>query len=260
MRLPETLVASEEGAVAILRLNRPHKRNAIDNVTLEGIAHFFATLPAHIGAVVLHGAGGNFCAGLDLSTLTDTSAYAGMLHSRAWHAAFQTIEFGRVPVVAVLHGATIGGGLEFASTAHIRVAEKSAFYALPEGQRGIYVGGGASLRLSRLIGVSRMQEMMLTGRTYGAEEGMVLGFSHYVVDDNAGLARGIELAKRAASNAPMTNFAILHALPHAAEAPHATGSLIESMAAAIAQDTPEAKARLEEFLSGRAARVRHDAG
>jgi (methylthio)acryloyl-CoA hydratase len=258
MGLPDSLVASEDGAVAILRLNRPHKRNAIDNATIEGIARFFETLPAHIGAVVLHGEGGNFCAGLDLSTLSEASAYEGMLHSRLWHRAFEAIEFGRVPVVAALHGATIGGGLEFAATAHIRVAEKSAFYALPEGQRGIYVGGGASLRLSRLIGVSRMQEMMLTGRTYGAEEGMVLGFSHYVVENGMGLARGIELARRAASNAPMTNFAIIHALPHAAEAPHATGSLIESMASAIAQDTPEAKARLAEFLSGRAARVRHE--
>ncbi len=256
--LPDSLLAREEGNVAILTLNRPHKRNAIDNITIDGISRFFDTLPAHIGAVVLHGEGGNFCAGLDLTTLTDTNSYEGMLHSRVWHRAFETIEFGRVPVVAVLHGATIGGGLEFASTAHIRVAEESTFFALPEGVRGIYVGGGASLRVSRLIGASRMQEMMLTGRTYGAAEGLAIGLAHYVVPNGTGLAKGIELAKKAASNAPMTNFAIIHALPRTAEAPHATGSLIESMAAAIAQDTPEAKARLAEFLAGRAARVKHD--
>ncbi len=94
-----------------------------------------------------------------------------MLHSRMWHRAFHEIEFGRVPVVAALKGAVIGGGLELALSAHLRVAEASAFYALPEGQRGIFVGGGASVRLPRLIGVSRMRDMMLTGRVHDAESG-----------------------------------------------------------------------------------------
>ena len=66
----------------------------------------------------------------------------------------------------------IGGGLELAAAAHIRVAEPSAYYALPEGQRGIFVGGGGSVRLPRLIGVARMADMMLTGRVYRAEEGV----------------------------------------------------------------------------------------
>ena len=69
-----------------------------------------------------------------------------------WHRVFERVQFGRVPVVAVLHGAVIGGGLELAAAAHVRVAERSAFYALPEGQRGIFVGGGGAVRLPRLIG------------------------------------------------------------------------------------------------------------
>ena len=74
-------------------------------------------------------------------------------------------------MVAVLHGAVVGGGLELAAACHLRVAERSAYYALPEGSRGIFLGGGGSVRLPRLIGVSRVMELMLTGRTYGAEEG-----------------------------------------------------------------------------------------
>ena len=243
--------------MAVLRLSRPEKRNAIDNTTLLGIETFFDHLPEEAGAVVVHGEGGCFSAGLDLSTLAETSAGEAMLHSWVWTRAFEKIEFGRVPVVAVLHGATIGGGLEFASTAHIRVAERSTFYALPEGQRGIYVGGGASVRVARLIGTSRMMEMMLTGHTYGAEEGMALGFSHYVVEEGAGFAKGMELARKAASNAPMTNFAILQALPRIAEAARPTGHLLEAMASAIAQDAPEAKQRLRDFLEKRADRVQH---
>ena len=88
-----------------------------------------------------------------------------------WHRAFERIERGRLPVVAVLKGAVIGGGLELASATHLRVAEPSAFYALPEGQHGLFVGGGGSVRVPRLIGAHRMADMMLTGRVLDAEEG-----------------------------------------------------------------------------------------
>ena len=119
-----------------------------------------------------------------------------------WHRIFDKIEFGRVPVVTVMHGAVVGGGLELAAATHIRVAERSAYYALPEGSRGIFVGGGGSVRMPRLIGVSRMIDLMLTGRTYGAEEGQALGLSHYLVEPGEGLAKGIEIAKRIAGNSP----------------------------------------------------------
>ena len=159
------------------------------------------------------------------SELTERDTAEGVEHSRMWHRAFQHIEFGQVPVVAVLHGAVVGGGLELAAAAHIRVAERSAYYALPEGSRGIFVGGGASVRLPRLIGVARMMDMMLTGRTYGAEEGQAIGLSQYLVDDGKGLAKGIELAERIASNAPLTNFAVIHVLPRIAESDPASGYL-----------------------------------
>src|SRR4030095_16288154 len=113
-------------------------------------------------------------------------------HSRSWHAAFEHIQFGRVPVVAVLHGAVVGGGLELAVAAHVRVAEKSAFYGLPGGQRGIFVGGGGSARIPRLIGAARMADMMLTGRVYDAEEGLRIGLSQYIVEDGQGFAKGLE--------------------------------------------------------------------
>ncbi len=86
--------------------------------------------------------------------------------------------------------------------------KKSAYYALPEGVRGIYVGGGGSVRIPRLIGASRMMDMMLTGRTYGAEEGLALGLSHYLVENGTGLDKGIELAQRVAANTRMTNYAV----------------------------------------------------
>src|SRR2546421_354793 len=138
--------------------------------------------------------------------------------------------------IAVLPGAVIGGGLELAAAAHVRVAERSAFYALPEGQRGIFVGGGGAVRLPRLIGVARMMDMMLTGHAYNAEEGQAMGLSHYLVEAGEGLGKGMELARRIARNAPLTNFAVMHVLPRIAESDPASGFLAESLMAAIAQD------------------------
>ena len=179
------------------------------------------------------------------------------MHSRMWHRAFQHIEFGKVPVVAVLHGAVVGGGLELAAAAHVRVAERSAYYALPEGSRGIYVGGGASVRLPKLIGTARVMDMMLTGRTYGADEGQTHRPVALPRRQRRGLAKGIELAERIATNAPLTNFAIMHVLPRIAESDPASGYLAESLMAAIAQGSDEAKARLKDFLEKRGAKVTH---
>ncbi|MEX2034326.1 MAG: crotonase/enoyl-CoA hydratase family protein [Xanthobacteraceae bacterium] len=254
-KLPPSLAAERRGEVAILTLKRPQKRNALDDATILGIEAFFSTLPTDIKAAVVHGAGEHFSAGLDLSELTERDVAEGVQHSRMWHRAFDAIQFGKMPVVAVLHGAVVGGGLELAAAAHIRVAERSAYYALPEGSRGIYVGGGASVRLPRLIGTARMQDMMLTGRTYDAQDGQAIGLTHYLVEPGKGLAKGIELAERIATNAPLTNFAVLHVLPRIAESDPASGYLAESLMAAIAQGSEDAKARLKDFLEKRGKKV-----
>ena len=100
----------------------------------------------------------------------------------------------------------------------IRVADETTFYALPEGSRGIFVGGGGSVRVPRLVGVARMTDMMLTGRVYDADEGQAIGLSQYVVEDGKGLAHALALAAKVAGNAPLSNFAVMHALPRIADA------------------------------------------
>jgi enoyl-CoA hydratase/carnithine racemase len=254
-KLPKSLKVERRGAVAILTLARPEKRNALNDATVLGLEAFFETLPAGVKAVVLNAQGAHFSAGLDLSELKVLSTEDGIAHSRVWHRIFDKIEFGRVPVVTVMHGAVVGGGLELAAATHIRVAERSAYYALPEGSRGIFVGGGGSVRLPRLIGTARMMDLMLTGRTYGAEEGQAMGLSHYLVEPGEGLAKGIEIAKRVASNSATTNFAIINVLPRIAEQDRASGYVMESLTAAIAQGSDEAKKRIRAFLEKRAAKV-----
>jgi enoyl-CoA hydratase/carnithine racemase len=166
------------------------------------------------------------------------------------------MQFGPVPVIAALHGAVVGGGLELASACHIRVADETAFYALPEGTRGIFVGGGGSVRIPKLIGVARMTDMMLTGRVYNAQDGERLGFAQYLVPKGQALEKAIELATAVASNAPLTNYALMHALPRIAEQPADHGYLTEALISSIAQAAPEAKARVRAFLDGKAAKVK----
>jgi (methylthio)acryloyl-CoA hydratase len=161
-----------------------------------------------------------------------------------------------VPVVAAMQGAVIGGGLELAAATHVRVAELSAFYALPEGQRGIFVGGGATVRVARLIGAGRMVEMMLTGHVYDAEEGQRLGLSHHLVGAGEALPRALELAERIAQNAVMTNHAILQAIGRIADMSAGDGLFTESLMAALVQTGPEVRERLQGFLDRRQAKTK----
>jgi enoyl-CoA hydratase/carnithine racemase len=247
-----------QDAIAIVRLNRAAKRNALNDGLILALRDTFQNLPEGVGAVVIDGAGEHFCAGLDLSELKERNAGQGVLHSRMWHQALDCVQSGPVPVVAALHGAVVGGGLELASACHIRVADESTFYALPEGTRGIFVGGGGSVRIPKLIGVARMTDMMMTGRVYKAEEGERAGFAQYLVPQGQALAKAIELAQRIATNAPLTNYALMHALPRIAEQPADHGLFTEALMAGIAQDAPEAKERVRAFLEGRAAKVSKD--
>jgi (methylthio)acryloyl-CoA hydratase len=251
----DLLHLERDDAVLHLRLMRPAKRNAINDTLIAQIQTVFQQLPAGVRAVLLSGEGQHFCAGLDLSEVTEMSTFDGVLHSRRWHAALDAVQFGPVPVVAVLHGAVVGGGLELASAAHIRVAEDSAYYGLPEGQRGIFVGGGASARVPRLIGVARMADLMLTGRVYDADEGQAVGLSQYRVPTGEGLAKGLALAQRIAGNAPLSNYAITQALPRIADLSQSDGLFVESLMSAIAQGDEEAKSRVRAFLDKRAGKV-----
>ncbi len=250
------LVIGQVGSVLDVALNRPAKRNALNDRIISDIEACFANIPSDVGAVVLRGVGDHFSAGLDLSELSERDATEGLIHSRTWHQAFDRIQYCRVPVVAALAGAVIGGGLELACAAHIRVADASAYYALPEGQRGIFVGGGGSVRLPRLIGVAPMMDMMLTGRVYSAAEGVTLGFSQYLSEPGGAHAKAMELAQRITQNAPLTNFAVLQALPMIAEANPQAGFIMEALMATVAQSDKEAKRRINDFLAHKAAKVK----
>lgn len=250
--MTEPLVTLErEGPVAILGLNRPAKRNAISDALLSAIEAAVAEAQRDARAIVIHGHGPCFSAGLDLAEHKARTAEEVFRHSRGWHRVFRMIREGDVPAIAAIHGACVGGGLELAAACHIRVADGTAFFALPEGTRGIFVGGGASVHVARLLGAARMTDMMLTGRALDAAAAERAGLVTYVEAEGHAVAKARALAAKVAEAAPLTVLGVLQALPRIQDMAEGDGLFVESLVAALAQTGPEAQARLAAFLEKR---------
>lgn len=240
-----------DGPVATLSFLRPDKRNAVNDALLAELRAFFSSPPTDVRVVVLRGEGGHFSAGLDLAEQVHREPPDVLRHSRNWHALMDMIQFGGLPVVSVLQGAVMGGGLEIAAATHVRVAEPTARFQLPEGRRGIFVGGGATVRVGRILGADRMTEMMLTGRVYQADEAVRLGLAHYLVDEGEGFARARELALQIAENATLVNYLIIQSISRIDDMSRADGLYAESLSAALSQTGADAREGLAAFLEKR---------
>ncbi len=248
----------QDDGVWIATLNRSDKRNALDAASVEDLVTLFSNAPrAGARAIVLAGAGDHFCAGLDLVEhhRADRSPADFMHLCLRWHEAFNKMEYGGVPVIAALKGAVVGGGLELASAAHVRIADASTYFALPEGQRGLFTGGGATIRVAGLVGKARMIDMMLTGRVYQGQEAVDVGLAQYLVEGSS-FDKAVALARKAAENLPLTNFAICSAISHMQNMSGFDAAYAEAVVAGVVNTQPEARARLAAFADKSAARIR----
>ncbi len=252
------IAVSIDNAVAIVRLNRPAKRNALDAATIEELILIFSAMPrSGVKAAVLCAAGDHFSAGLDLVEhhRQERSAADFMHICLRWHEAFNKMEYSGIPIIAALKGAVVGGGLELASAAHIRVADRSTYFALPEGQRGLFTGGGATIRVAGLVGKARMIDMMLTGRVYQQEESVAIGLCQYLIDGSSE-DKAMEIARTAAGNPALSNFAICSTIAHVGNMSALDASYLEAVVAGMVNTQPDSRDRLEAFANKTAARVR----
>ncbi|MFC7516367.1 crotonase/enoyl-CoA hydratase family protein [Herbaspirillum sp. GCM10030257] len=256
------LITSEMDNIGIITLNRASKRNSLDEAAIAEIDDYFSNVPSHIRVILMTAEGDHFCAGLDLKEHHDKerSAVDFLRVCQGWHRAFDKIQHGGIPVIACLQGAVVGGGLELASAAHVRIADTSTFFALPEGTRGIFTGGGATVRTAKIISASRMVELMLTGRVLNAQEGERLGLAHYVcnTEDNPKTAYdlGLELARKIATNAVLSNYAIVSSINRIADMASTEGLFAEGLMAAVVQTGGDVQERLSEFVNKKAHKVR----
>jgi enoyl-CoA hydratase/carnithine racemase len=250
------LKISVDGTIATLTMNRPDKRNAMCEALLGDLDTFFSNPPKEVRVVIITGTAGHYCSGLDLSEHVHRSAEENLYHSRAWHGVMEKMQFGGLAVVSAMFGAVIGGGLEIAAATHVRIAEPSTIFQLPEGRRGIFVGGGATARVGRLIGADRMTEMMLTGRKYNADEGLALGLTHYAVGEGEALELAQQLAGKISRNAPLSNYMMIQSISRINDMSQSDGLFTESLVAAMSQTTPDAEEGLNAFLEKRAPKFR----
>ncbi|WP_275286730.1 crotonase/enoyl-CoA hydratase family protein [Halomonas elongata] len=247
--MTEPLVkTSQDDSIYTITLARPEKRNAVSDRLLSALEEALLATPEGTRVIILAAEGKHFCAGLDLSEHQHRDPFGVMQHSQGWHRIFDRLQNGGIPVVSAMQGAVIGGGLELATATHVRVAEPNTLYQLPEGRHGIFVGGGASVRVANLIGPGRMCEMMLTGRIMEADEGQRLGLSHYVAGEGESLDKARQLASRIAENAPMANWAMVSAISRIDNMSSDDGLFVESLTAALTQTSPEVAERIGEFL------------
>ncbi|MDE1132095.1 MAG: crotonase/enoyl-CoA hydratase family protein [Ascidiaceihabitans sp.] len=250
------LKISVGGTIATLTMNRHDKRNAMCEALLGDLDTFFSNPPKEVRVVIITGIAGHYCSGLDLSEHVHRSAEENLYHSRAWHGVMEKIQFGGLAVVSAMFGAVIGGGIEIAAATHVRIAEPSTIFQLPEGSRGIFVGGGATARVGRLIGADRMTEMMLTGRKYNADEGLALGLTHYSVGEGEELELAQQLAGKISRNAPLSNYMMIQSISRINDMSQSDGLFTESLVAAMSQTTPDAEEGLKAFLEKRAPKFR----
>lgn len=255
--MSEQLITYElDGNVAKIGLNRPAKRNALSFALMQQLeaAVNRAGEEARVGLIFSHNE--HFCGGMDLaearSWITDQSKYLEMrVGSAAKGRPHDYLARGRIPFVVAISGACVGGGLELATSCHIRVGDETSYFALPEGQRGFYIGGGGSVRIGRLLGVARMTDMMLTGRVLSAEEGERYNLLQYCVPKGEHIQRATSLAHRVAENAPLVNWAVISGLPRIQDCSYDDGLFMEGVFSQITM-TAESAERVEEFVSGRA--------
>lgn len=238
-----------EGDIALIGLNRPAKSNAINGDMRKQLLAAAMRAGEEAKCGILYGHGKHFCAGRDLRAAAED--WPNAVKARDPYIAPQDPrEFlgrGNIPFIAALQGATLGGGLENACACHIRVADETTFFGLPEALRGIYLGGGGSVRIARIIGFPRMQDMMLTGRNLDAVEAERLGLVNYLVPAGQALNKARELATKICGNAPLSNYLIINGLPRIQDMSHGDGLFFEKMMCQFVM-APESLDRMQQFV------------
>jgi enoyl-CoA hydratase len=241
------------GEVAMLVLDRPQKLNALTLAMIKGLEQAVEAVEAEgeIRVLILTGSGGRaFCVGADIG---EWAALAPLDMWRRWvregHRVFDRLARLRQPVIAVLNGHALGGGLELAAAADLRIVERHAKLGLPEAGIGTVPGWSGTQRLVRRAGPQAVRRLVLTGETVGAEEALRLGLADEVCETGEGAARAETMARQIASRAPVS-VQLAKQLVNAAEGEEASAAL-EAMAGALAAYTDDGREGVASFREKR---------
>lgn len=246
------IVLERQQGVTVLTLNRPDKLNAIDGAMLDSLGQCLTQIEtdADCRAVVLTGAGRAFCAGADIKEWT---ALTPLDIARDWiargHQLFGRVAGLSVPVIAAINGLALGGGLELALAADIRLASREAQLGLPEVTIGAIPGWGGTQRLPKLIGPGRAKQLTLSGQPIDAATAERWGLVGGVVEGEALLAHASELAQQIAANAPIAVQTAKRLID--AASPNSPAATLEAQASAMCAATEDAREGRTSFLERR---------
>jgi enoyl-CoA hydratase len=255
----EHLDIQREGATLVLTLNRPEAKNALSLPMLVGLYDGWVEADADdsIRSVVFTGAGGSFCAGMDLKALAGKDTGGEQYRERLkadpdlhWKAMLRHHR-PRKPVIAAVEGYCVAGGTEMLQGTDIRVAGESATFGLFEVRRGLFPIGGSTVRLQRQIPRTHALEMLLTGRPYTAREAADIGLVGHVVPDGTALAKALEIAELINACGPLAVEAVKASVYETAGMTEADGLAAELKRGWPIFDTADAKEGARAFAEKR---------
>jgi enoyl-CoA hydratase len=237
--------------IAVVRLDRPEARNALDPATREQLAAHFRDLAADdsVRCAVIAGSDTVFCAGADLKAMASMSAAEMMLHGT--HLTWAPIKDFPKPLIAAVNGWALGGGCELALHADIIVAGEGARFGQPEIRVGIMPGAGGTQRLVRAVGKYKAMTMLLTGEQVGAREAEAMGLVSEVVPDGEVIERALALARTIAALPPIAVRKIKEVVAHGADLPLEAALALERQAFQLLFGTEDQAEGMAAFLEKR---------
>lgn len=250
----ENVQLERDGFVAIVRVNRPAKLNALDDRTIAELDAVFASLDDDegTGAVIVTGAGDKaFVAGADISVLAKQGVLDGKENARRGQALTLRIERCSKPVIAAINGYAFGGGLELALACDLRFCSKAAKMGLPEVSLGIIPGYGGTQRLPRLVGSGRALQMILTGDPLTADEAERIGLVNGVFEPGELIEKCKAVAARMVSRGPQAVALAKQAVRRGAHLSLHDGLELEADLFGIVSSTDEMKEGMAAFLEKR---------
>lgn len=251
MEGPEILLEQRE-RVAIISINRPEVRNALNRACWQKLKALFEALGRddYVQAIILTGAGEKaFIAGADIRTLRERSAIETLWGENG--AAALAIEQCPKPTIAAVNGLALGGGCEVAMACDIRIASRNAKFGQTELNVGILPGAGGTQRLTQLVGLGRAMHMVLTGQLISAEQALNYGLVTEVTEPDTLIDRAIELARLCAAKSPVTLRLAKLAVREGAKTNFSTALQIEQLCQSIVFGTEDHLEGLNAFLEKR---------
>lgn len=248
----ETLLERREPGIALVRINRPEARNALNGAVREQLGAHFAMLAADetVRCVILTGSDVAFAAGADIKAMAEADG-AEMMR-RATYRHFEPIRTFQKPLIAAVNGWALGGGCELAMHADIIIAGESARFGQPEVKVGILPGGGGTQRLTRAVGKFKAMKIMLTGEPFSAREAEAMGLASEVVADAEVLPRALAMARAIAALPPIALAQIKALVLAGADIPLESGLMLERQAFYLMFDTQDQKEGMRAFIEKRA--------